>query len=288
MENNKRVGILFSGGLDSTYLVWDNLRKGNEVFPVYFTIKNNFNKPTLEKNRINVLFKSFHETYGDLIRSPEQVITVEVTNAGNDLQLQQVPIWILGLQYSQIHGLDEIQIGYVMNDDAISYIDDIKDIYESYKGISRNQIPITFPLLKSKKEELFNELPKKYRDLTVACENPKIIGDENADVLDYEPCGDCPACERNIKIRNYFNDFPLNYKNVQIENSVHHLEKFGNIIDTKVENNRHFITFEFLNDSDSDPTADLVPESKVKHKQLEFNFSDGNGLDDVKEFLNKK
>ena len=190
MENNKRVGILFSGGLDSTYLVWDNLRKGNEVFPVYFTIKNNFNKPTLEKNRINLLYKSFYETYGDLIRSPEHVITVEVTNAGNDLHLQQVPIWILGLQYSQIYGLDEIQIGYVMNDDAISYIDDIKKIYESYKGISRNQIPITFPLLKSKKEELFNELPKKYRDLTVTCEDPKIIGDENAEILEYEPCNE--------------------------------------------------------------------------------------------------
>lgn len=46
---NKKVAVLFSSGLDSTYLIWKNLNEGNEVFPIYITISNNENKTILEK-----------------------------------------------------------------------------------------------------------------------------------------------------------------------------------------------------------------------------------------------
>ena len=49
---SKKVAVLFSGGLDSTYLVWKNLKDGNEVQPIYIEIQNNKVKSTIEKNRI--------------------------------------------------------------------------------------------------------------------------------------------------------------------------------------------------------------------------------------------
>lgn len=265
MEKNKRVGVLFSGGLDSTYLVWDNLRKGNIVHPFYFTIENNLNKPELEKNRVNLLYKSFYETYGDLINPPEYVMSVEVMSIQSKLHLQQLPVWILGLQYCQMDFLDEIQIGYVMNDDAISYIDDIRDIYQSYSKISDNQIPLKFPLIKHKKEEIYSELPKIYRDLTITCENPTIINSDNSEILDYEPCGTCAACIRNISIRSYFNDIPENFNVTQIENSIKHLRNFGKIINEENKNNNFYITFEF-------PLEKKLNNSTVSHKQLKLDF----------------
>lgn len=46
---SKKVAILFSGGLDSTYLVWKNLKEGNVVLPIYVEIENNEVKTTMEK-----------------------------------------------------------------------------------------------------------------------------------------------------------------------------------------------------------------------------------------------
>lgn len=37
----KKVGVLFSGGIDSTYLIWKNLKEGNYVIPFYVEIINN-------------------------------------------------------------------------------------------------------------------------------------------------------------------------------------------------------------------------------------------------------
>ena len=52
---SKKVGVLFSSGLDSTYLVWKNLKDGNTVVPIYIEIENNKRKTILEKNRIKLI-----------------------------------------------------------------------------------------------------------------------------------------------------------------------------------------------------------------------------------------
>jgi 7-cyano-7-deazaguanine synthase in queuosine biosynthesis len=256
MEANKKVGVLFSGGLDSTFLVWNNLKKGNEVYPFYIEIKNNRDKPILEKNRVQLLFEMFYKEYSDLIRCPKYILNVDVTDNNSELHLQQVPVWILGLLFSQVHGLDEIQIGYVMNDDAISYISDIKKIYNSYNRISEPLIPISFPLKKWKKEMIIQELPMKYRELTVTCEEPTIIGNRNNVVgigeetkpLEYRACGRCVACQRIIANR-YYEEIPESYKGVEIEKSMNTLMRLGKKIDEKREDNRYYITVELPDES---------------------------------------
>ena len=54
---SKKVAVFFSGGLDSTYLVWKNLSDGNTVLPVYVEIENNEVKTILEKNRMESVYK---------------------------------------------------------------------------------------------------------------------------------------------------------------------------------------------------------------------------------------
>lgn len=105
----KKVAVLFSGGLDSTYLVWKNLKDGNEVFPVYIEIENNEVKSKLEKNRTKLLWREFENEfrktdidYGDSpIKDIQYSVSVGVKAREDSLYFKQMPIWIFSLMFMQ-------------------------------------------------------------------------------------------------------------------------------------------------------------------------------------------
>ena len=223
-QKNKKVGVLFSGGLDSTYLVWKNLKDGNTVVPIYIEISNNRVKTVMEKNRIEQLHKRFREEFDDgkvyydsQLKDIQYALTVDVLATEESLYFKQVPIWILGILFSQGLEVDEIQIGYVGNDDAISYLQDIKKIYKSYQSMSEPLVPLVFPLVKERKYDVAKELPYHYRELIFSCEDARIIGSEDAEVIQYEPCCRCTPCKTIISTEYYGQGFPDIY-NKQIRN----------------------------------------------------------------------
>lgn len=234
---SKRIGILFSGGLDSTYLVWDNLKKGNEVVPIYIEITNNGSKTILEKNRVKLLFEKFRDEFENNINYIEYVLTAGLCANEDSLYFKQVPIFILGLMFCQSMGLDEIQIGYVGNDDAIPFLNDIEKIYKSYKSyksIQENLVPLKFPLKKLRKYELGAGLPTSYLDLIISCENPRIIGSETADFIEYEPCCECAPCKTIIHTEYYGLGFPKLYKEKLTKLKIDELSREGyKIIDSE-------------------------------------------------------
>jgi hypothetical protein len=204
---SKSVAVLFSGGLDSTYLVWKNLKDGNEVVPIYVEIENNEVKSILEKNRVKLLRTEFAKEFNlekRLIHDVKFAIKVGVHANEGSLYFKQVPIWLFSVVFLQgMDNIDEIQIGYVSNDDAISYLDDIQNIYKSYQTVSEPMKPLAFPLTKKKKYMMANELPKQYFDLIFSCEMPKIIGSKDAEIIKYEACCDCVPC-RHIIADDYY------------------------------------------------------------------------------------
>lgn len=210
---SKRVGVLFSGGLDSTYLVWKNLKDGNDVVPIYVEITNNKTKTILEKNRIELLCDEFRKDFDGKIRYVEYPITIGVNANEDSLHFKQVPIWIFAMVFLQSMSIDEIQIGYVMNDDAISYLDDIRNMYNSYQPICDTMKPLEFPITKMKKWQIVSELPKKYLDLVFSCENARIVGSEDAKIIEYEACCECTPCEI-ILASNYYEtgELPKQYE----------------------------------------------------------------------------
>ncbi|MDA3781517.1 MAG: hypothetical protein PF487_15015 [Bacteroidales bacterium] len=123
----KKVAVLFSGGLDSTYLVWKNLNDGNQLFPIYVEIENNYIKTILEKNRTELLYNEFSKEFNlsgnheKKIHDVHNVISVGLKANMCNIYFKQVPIWILAMMFCQNMDIDEIQIGYVGNDDVISY-----------------------------------------------------------------------------------------------------------------------------------------------------------------------
>lgn len=187
--------ILFSGGLDSTYLVYKNLREGNIVYPIYLEILNNEDKVLIEKNQIKLLYNIFSNEYSN-IRPITFPMKFGAYNSFHELGLTQAPVWIFGMIYSGLlSNVDEIHVGYVMNDDAISFINDFKRIYMSFKGLLNVEMPpLQFPLFKTKKIEIFANLPEKYKELTITCEHP--ILNNKGDKLTFNPCGHCDTCTR--------------------------------------------------------------------------------------------
>lgn len=234
---SKKVAVLFSGGLDSTYLVWKNLKDGNEVQPIYVEIQNNRVKSIIEKNRIELLVKEFRKEFSKnnegfneerCIHDVKYILKIDVDAREDSLLFKQVPIWLIASLFSQDLNVDEIQIAYVANDDAIGYLQDIKRVYNSYKSLMRYLKPLVFPLSKKAKYEMAHELPKQYFKFIFSCENATIIGDENAEFIEYEPCCDCTPC-KHIIADNYYglNEFPEYYKKNVIRNRVYELNRCG-------------------------------------------------------------
>lgn len=201
----KHVAILFSSGLDSTYLLYKNLKEGNIVYPYYVDILNNTNKRIVEKQNIFMLYELFEKNFGEQINKPKIIGEFSINvEWGNDLLFVQLPIWIFGLSYIGVENLNEIQIGYVANDDAISYVEEIKMHYYANKWLHKNKRPkLTFPLIKNHKSQMMDDLPIEYKLFVSSCENPELkpyfykIKDKRLQY--YNPCGDCVACQRIIR-----------------------------------------------------------------------------------------
>ena len=119
--SKKDVYVLFSGGLDSTYLLWKNLEEGNNVYPVYINIENNKAKSKIEKKQIDEIYENLRKKYSNLNRV-EEILDVSIKSGSANIFFQQLPIWMLGIIYLSPHYANEIQIGYVGKDDIIPYI----------------------------------------------------------------------------------------------------------------------------------------------------------------------
>lgn len=218
-KEGKRVSVLFSSGLDSTYLIYKNLKEGNYVLPVYVDIKNNESKSIVEKQNITMLYELFAKQFGyDKIQKPHIVASIDI-NLYNSyscgLKFKQIPIWLFVLNYISNGPDSEIQIGYISNDDALSYIDDIKKFYNSHKWLHTKKLPaLKFPLIRMTKEEIIRELPSEYCPFITSCENPVLepyyfkgkLNDGTIHKMQYyKPCGYCHPCERIIHGRLRYN-----------------------------------------------------------------------------------
>jgi len=194
-KNQKNILVSFSGGLDSTYLVYKNLKEGHKVTGIYTKILNNKIKIDVELQQSNQITELFQKEFPDQF-TLEQGIDIMVYGYC-DLYLKQIMIWIMSSLY---HGskYDEVHIGAVMNDDLISYIPDVKKTWKSFEFLSQDLPKLRFPLSKLPKWEIVEQLPLQYKELVVYCEDPKIIkriGGKNPRII-FENCGHCNPCSR--------------------------------------------------------------------------------------------
>jgi len=187
----KNILCLWSGGIDSTCMVLEYLRKGYHVDCCYVKLHNNVVKTRMELQAIDFIYNDLQKIFERKITKNQNTFDIDLHYTG-DTKLKQFPIW-LNCLINAIHiNHDMVAMGYIMNDDAISYLEEFKKVYYSYSFLFDNNIPeIEFPLSKVKKREIFSAVPIEIAKKTVFCETPF---EEEGEI--YKPCGSCETCEK--------------------------------------------------------------------------------------------
>jgi 7-cyano-7-deazaguanine synthase in queuosine biosynthesis len=177
--------VAWSGGLDSTALIDYLLKRGDSVSSIYVELPNNGEKVKREQQAIdNMMPYLNHYAFRHL------GITSIQPYGGSILSLKQPVLWLTGLIYALTTDYDCVSMGYVMGDCAVSYLSEIRAIWDSFAGLTSYKLPpLTFPLIKDEKIELWNKLPDELKKHVTWCEcYDKVIA----------PCGTCHPCKRAI------------------------------------------------------------------------------------------
>lgn len=205
----KKVAILWTGGLDSTYLIIKNLLLGNNIYLYYVDIINNGDDMKAETIARSKLIKDIRklckniDVEGKIPRDVEKLVSIKL-HYGQDYPFPQVPLFFPAI-LSLIFSYDEIQLGYVYND--YGYVSEfttkLQTIYKDYIDLSLSKdnsdvIPakLRFPLVEVTKQEeilFFERLDSRYKTHflknMIHCENVKevngILGN----------CNECKACD---------------------------------------------------------------------------------------------
>lgn len=205
----KKIAIMWTGGLDSTYLIMKNLFLGNTIYLYYVDIINNGDDMKAESIARDKLLKDIKKVCknididGKLSGDIKKLISIELLE-GQDYPFPQVPLFFPAI-LSLIFSFDEIQLGYVYNDYGYvkEFTEGLQTIYKDYikldmsKEINDLKIAeLRFPLIEVTKQEeilFFESLDNKYKTHflknMIHCENVKEINGVLSN------CNECKACD---------------------------------------------------------------------------------------------
>lgn len=193
--NARVVGVLFTGGADSTALVLDNLERGNIVIPIY--------------NRINIKYATYHlvafAVYSELKHCSPNCQNLMPIWKGLSLDgdtlfgysdcyegFVQQPYNMFSLAYIKpdiTNLIDEFQIGIVSGDASVPFTKQMKWAYQNMFALShlfgvkgsckdsevKHRPVLTFPFVDKPKKTGFDILKKYEMDwIPLSCENPDI------------------------------------------------------------------------------------------------------------------
>lgn len=197
-EELKGPLILFSGGLDSTYLVYETLKTSN-VHLVYVVGNVYTEKMKLELEAREKIKKWFTDNpHSEFKIVSDTVLHFEVGDHSqmfNGTRLPQPAMWLFPALYYYKAGMHtSVQIGYVKDDNALPYLVDLKSAWNSLTNVvKRDFIPLIFPITEVDKSYSYSILPKELRSLLWVCDRPLIDG--NRKTIE---CGTCTPCSRRV------------------------------------------------------------------------------------------
>ena len=189
------IGIVYSGGYDSTVLMLQALMNGETVKPIIFNfaqddiikavnlsiLKNRFGENLLEP----IWFDFFGLQGGMCGTQCTQQLAIHnmLTYLSNDV----------------LKSLKEIQVGYVMNDDAVSFQEELKGVVSTgFKIQDKVNVPITYPLIQKHKYYIddFIQQHLGFNHLCLSCQFPSFNYYKDSDALYIitTTCNDCTSC----------------------------------------------------------------------------------------------
>lgn len=211
--------ILFSGGLDSSFLLQQELTKGDvEVLYVKGVLHDG--KMEEEQSRRYNIIRILEKKTGNKVRK-EHVVNLGPMPFGNmtDSTFTQPSMWLMGaLMVSDFRIHSKLLIAYVSGDQIMALTTQVKTAWTSLQEISKKNdtIPVEFPLCFDTKIDIIQDLKIEVVRQMWYCEAPRsmlrmpgtnklMTHDEvyehphdSRDFLKtvYFKCGKCMACRR--------------------------------------------------------------------------------------------
>lgn len=213
--------VLWSGGLDSTFLIWHLLKLGHAVDAYYVKILNNPLKTKCEEKAIDSIVPLFTNQFFNKFTFMQRElfsITLNYSASRPESSCPQLLTWIYAIpmminnsasKNNTYYDTDPkciAALGYVKNDCALSYLDDIRNCLNAMTGITFYDMnKIEFPIIKWSKDDIITALLQddfgKHLILkTWTCEMPwkqetdiDLFGVKTEKIVE---CGDCDPCKR--------------------------------------------------------------------------------------------
>uniref|UniRef100_A0AAU8L0F5 QueC-like queuosine biosynthesis protein n=1 Tax=Serratia phage Kevin TaxID=3161161 RepID=A0AAU8L0F5_9CAUD len=192
-HNGKTIIIFWTGGVDSTFLVFYYLMQGYTVKTQWVDITNNSGKTEAEKAARRAVIDEMK-----LIFDPVKLFArfenmtaplMQLNFKGRSrAELPQALIWIFANSFYTVDS--DVVLGYCNGDDALAFLPQIKKFIKSMNThMLATPVNIHFPLVGMKKEWFAAAMPEKLLRATHSCE---YVGEPD---YDKETC-QCAPCRR--------------------------------------------------------------------------------------------
>lgn len=225
METNNKIPlIVFSGGVDSTYMLHAALLKG-DVWTLYVNGAQGELKAKAEIEARKKILKWFADkhTAGDLKGQvlEDYVVKIETTGTvhrhyntepsywgvmydydSRRTKFNQPLQWLAGINFVvNPLKISEIQLGYITGDQMALHLHDLTAAWGSLMEITHEDpVPLTFPLKYFNKRKIFGYIERELLDMTWVCEPTNHKG---------QPCQVCDKCrEYELMYINTFKENP--------------------------------------------------------------------------------
>lgn len=223
--------VIWSGGVDSTYILNDLLSKSSVDKPVGALSINHY---FLFKGKIfgeNVMRNKFIETVINENKYPFVHDVIEFTNSGTNHNVRngtgQLTTWLM---YAHSVAKDDatIHLGILKTDSQVSHYTNLHKLVDTLNDITGKHVKLSFPLIQHSKLDMIKLLFKEcLEDKVWVCEMP--IEDTSNKEVSYHQCGgkNCAPCKNHIQNLLLFRIMKTGVKEMTNRIDAHLEESFG-------------------------------------------------------------
>ena len=174
----KHVLIPWSGGFDSTLLLLQALEAGHKVTTFSTLIRNNKSIWKLEENSRNKIREILNGVGKFWNHSSIPAFEIDLPHNAEHLAISQGPVWAFSigmlaqnLKFTKTP-VDEVWMGYKMNDCMLSYLDEFESLVRSIQKFSWEEyqnFELVYPLLKKPRTSIIKEITEMNLEVATYC-----------------------------------------------------------------------------------------------------------------------